>query len=107
MVMVFHTGVLSEHPSLAFMGRWCSPTFAVQAFFFVSGFLVTMSYEKSSSLRSYAEKRFRRIAPAYAFVVLGAAICFAPLSEYTLHRYFTDTGLTRYVFFTLILNNYA
>jgi len=107
MVMVFHTGVLSEVPSLTWMGRAVSPTFAVQAFFFVSGFLVTMSYEKSSSLRSYAEKRFRRIAPAYAVVVLGATLFFSPLSELPLREYFTHTGVTRYVFFNLLLSNYA
>ena len=107
MVMVFHTGVLSQAPSLAWMERYISPSFAVQAFFFVSGFLVTMSYEKSSSLRSYGEKRFLRIAPAYVFLVLSCAVFFSALSTLPLGEYFASSELRRYVFFNLILSNFS
>jgi peptidoglycan/LPS O-acetylase OafA/YrhL len=107
MVMIFHTGVLSGARELAWMERYISPTFAVQAFFFVSGFLVTMSYEKSSSLRSYGEKRLRRIAPAYAFLVISAAIFLAPLSTLPWREYFAAAELKRYVFFNLILSNFS
>jgi len=106
MVVFHHTGALSGSPSLLWMDRYFSPHFAVQAFFFVSGFLVTMSFEKSSSLRSYAEKRFRRIAPAYAFVVLGAALTFSLLSTLPTAQYFGSSGLRRYVFFNLLLSNF-
>ncbi len=107
MVMVFHTGVLSNAPELAWMERYLSPSFAVQAFFFVSGFLVTMSFEKSSSLRSYGQKRFRRIAPAYAFLIVSAAIFLAPLSTLPWREYFAASELRRYLFFNLLLSNFS
>src|SRR5882757_3200354 len=74
MVVVFHVGVLANVASLGRLPQYVSATFAVQAFFVVSGFLVTMSYENTRSLRSYALKRLRRIAPAYIVVVVGAAL---------------------------------
>lgn len=107
MVVFHHTGELSSAPSLWWMSKYFSPHFAVQAFFFVSGFLVTMSYEKSKTLRSYADKRFRRIAPAYAFVVLTCAFSFVLLSALPPAEYFGSGGFRRYVFFNLILSNFS
>ena len=47
---------------------------AVQGFFVVSGALVYGSLKRSSSLSVYAEKRVRRLYPAYAVIVLVPAI---------------------------------
>lgn len=47
--------------------------FAVKGFFAISGFLVTQSYLSSRSIKEYAEKRIRRIYPAYVCAVL---LCF-------------------------------
>ncbi|MEN8200776.1 MAG: acyltransferase, partial [Thermodesulfobacteriota bacterium] len=46
---------------------------AVDCFFVVSGFLIFRSYDRSSTLLSYLDKRVRRIYPAYVTVVLLAA----------------------------------
>ena len=46
---------------------------AVDCFFVVSGFLIFRSYNRSSNLLSYLNKRVRRIYPAYLTVVLLAA----------------------------------
>lgn len=45
----------------------------VQGFFVVSGFLVAGSLERSDTLRVYAEKRVRRLYPAYATVIVVCA----------------------------------
>ena len=45
----------------------------VQGFFVLSGYLVYASLERSTSLGLYAEKRFRRLYPAYAVVVVACA----------------------------------
>lgn len=45
----------------------------VQGFFVLSGYLVYASLERSTSLGLYAEKRFRRLYPAYAVVVIACA----------------------------------
>jgi peptidoglycan/LPS O-acetylase OafA/YrhL len=47
---------------------------SVSGFFILSGYLVLGSFQRSSSLRTYAEKRFRRLYPAYATVILVCTI---------------------------------
>ncbi|MER0362516.1 acyltransferase family protein [Vibrio vulnificus] len=46
----------------------------VPAFFFLSGFLIYASYEKSSSLYSYMKNRFLRLFPALLFVTVFSSI---------------------------------
>lgn len=46
----------------------------VQGFFIVSGYLVAGSLERSATLGVYAEKRVRRLYPAYATVIICCAI---------------------------------
>jgi peptidoglycan/LPS O-acetylase OafA/YrhL len=106
MVVVFHIGILSQAASLA----WCShisATFAVQAFFVVSGFLVTMSFEHSSSIKSYASKRLRRIMPAYIVVIIAAALGLSAISVLPWTAYFTNRELWRYLGFNLVLSNFS
>jgi peptidoglycan/LPS O-acetylase OafA/YrhL len=45
----------------------------VQGFFVLSGYLVCGSLDRSASIGLYAEKRFRRLYPAYAVVVIACA----------------------------------
>ena len=73
-VMLVHGYVLSRQPQLAFLAEWLSSEVAVRAFFVVSGLLVFMSFDRTRNLAAYAEKRVRRIYPAYFTVVTGAAL---------------------------------
>ncbi|MEQ9315317.1 MAG: acyltransferase family protein, partial [Henriciella sp.] len=47
---------------------------SIQGFFIVSGALVYGSLERSETLATYAEKRVRRLYPAYAVVILVPAL---------------------------------
>jgi peptidoglycan/LPS O-acetylase OafA/YrhL len=105
LVVVFHMGLLSAVPSLAWT-QYVSATFAVQAFFVVSGFLVTMSFERSSSLWSYSMKRIRRIVPAYVAVVICAAVLLVSMSTLPPARYFTSRGFLDYLGYNLALSNF-
>jgi peptidoglycan/LPS O-acetylase OafA/YrhL len=107
MVVLFHIGILSQSPALHWLEAGISSTYAVQAFFFVSGFLVTMSHERSSSLGSYASKRLRRIAPAYLVVVLGAAVLLVTMSRLSVAEYFLSPGWRDYVVYNLLLSNFS
>lgn len=51
----------------------------VLGFFGLSGFLVTASLQRSSSLRAYFMKRMRRIFPGFWVCLLVTAFLFAPL----------------------------
>lgn len=106
MVVVYHIGVLSRAPSLAW-SLHVSAAFAVQAFFVVSGFLVTMSFENSSSIRTYVSKRLRRITPAYVVVIAAAAICLSAMSTLHWDEYFADSALWRYLALNLVLSNFS
>ena len=70
-------------------------TIAVDAFFILSGFLITASYQRSSSALSFLEKRVARIYPGFLVVTLAAAIFFVPLGGGRLegHGLFEKTGL--------------
>ncbi len=106
MVVVFHIGLLSQQPELAPLHWWVSSTFAVQAFFFVSGFLVVMSFDRGKSLRSYFKKRTLRIAPAYIAVILAAAFLLAPLSTLPASEFFSSAEWRSYVVSNLMLSNF-
>lgn len=73
-VVLAHLYALSLKPALAWLQPLANAELAVQGFFVLSGFLVVMSYENSPNWRDYAGKRFRRIYPAYAAVVLLCAL---------------------------------
>jgi peptidoglycan/LPS O-acetylase OafA/YrhL len=72
-VVLVHSYDLSGFHGLDWIVGVFSSTKAVQAFFIVSGFLIFMSYERSSSIMSYARKRFWRIYPAYFVVIVLSA----------------------------------
>jgi peptidoglycan/LPS O-acetylase OafA/YrhL len=74
-VVVYHLVVLSAAPGWSHLEAPFSllAEVGVQGFFVLSGFLVYASLERSDSIGLYAEKRFRRLYPAYAVVVILCA----------------------------------
>lgn len=75
----------------------------VQGFFVLSGYLVYASFENSSSLGVYVEKRFRRVYPAYAVVILActvAALIISPAARADL------AGVARYAGWNLVFANF-
>lgn len=106
MVVFFHIGILTQMAEFSWFLR-ISATFAVQAFFIVSGYLVIMSCEKSYTLAEYGKKRLLRIAPAYIFVVICAAILLSLMSTLTFSEYFSSREFWRYIGMNLMLANFS
>jgi peptidoglycan/LPS O-acetylase OafA/YrhL len=92
-VCLVHSAELSTQPSLKFISQILSSKIAVEGFFVISGFLIFMSYEKSSSLLSYTQKRIKRIYPAYLTIILLCAFSFFPFSTANLSEYFSSAWL--------------
>jgi peptidoglycan/LPS O-acetylase OafA/YrhL len=88
-VGLVHSYELSGYPELGWIVRILSSAVAVKAFFVVSGFLIFMSFERSSSISSYARKRIRRIYPAYFTVVMLCAIFLVAVSSKSIGDYFS------------------
>jgi peptidoglycan/LPS O-acetylase OafA/YrhL len=53
---------------------------ALDGFFLISGYLVTMSYQHSYSIKNYLLKRCLRIFPGFAIASLISVFIFAPMS---------------------------
>jgi peptidoglycan/LPS O-acetylase OafA/YrhL len=104
-VFLYHAHVLSGRPELSALSRWLSAEFAVDSFFVVSGYLVLMSFDNSTSVGEYASKRARRIYPAYFAVVAFCALAGALLSTLPPREYFSGSWL-RYVAANLAFLNF-
>ncbi|MEZ0232442.1 MAG: acyltransferase family protein [Methylophilaceae bacterium] len=106
MVFFVHAYHLSNAKPLSFLGNVLSSSFAVDAFFVVSGFLIFMSYEYSTDIKSYFVKRIRRIYPAYFAVILACTLLGALISDLPLSSYFTAPALYRYLASNLAFMNF-
>ncbi len=70
---------------------------AVNVFFILSGFWVTISLFKSDSIKEYAVKRCKKILPQYWLVVLLCAVALSAFSVLPLRQYFCSTGFYKYL----------
>ncbi len=104
-VLLVHAHTLSGVNSLSVLSDTLSSSMAVKSFFVVSGFLIFMSYENSSSIKSYFLKRIRRIYPAYFFVVIFCSIFGYALSTYSITSYWSLDTL-KYVMSNLLFLNF-
>jgi peptidoglycan/LPS O-acetylase OafA/YrhL len=105
-VCLFHAARLSGERELRWIPAVLSSEVAVEAFFVVSGFLILMSYERSSSILSYASKRVRRIYPAYFVVVILCALSLWTVSSLAPAQYFSLDWL-KYVVANLTFLNFV
>lgn len=104
-VCLVHAYQLSGYQQLAWIDSVLSSAMAVKAFFAVSGFLIFMSFERSSSIFSYAKKRIRRIYPAYFTVVMLCAVGLAVISSKGFADYFSLAWI-KYVLANLSFLNF-
>nr|HVY13425.1 acyltransferase family protein [Alphaproteobacteria bacterium] len=104
-VVMAHAGRLSGSEDLRALQDFFSFRMAVQGFFVISGYLIFMSYE-NSTLRSYIEKRIRRIYPALFMVVVLTALLGVFLSSLPPEAYFASKGFWHFLLANLSFFNY-
>lgn len=78
----------------------------VGCFFALSGFFIYRSLEKSSDVKTFFEKRVRRIFPSYIFIILFFAIGLVLLSNLSLVEYFTSFQWWKYLISNLFYLNF-
>lgn len=78
----------------------------VGSFFAISGFLMFASFEKRPVLKSYLDRRARRILPPYVFIVVLSAVCLSMVSVLPAWEYFTDIGFLKYLLANLSFLNF-
>lgn len=61
--------ITATQPTLKLM----SPTLAVEAFFVISGWVVSASFARSATLSGFWLRRFARLYPLYVFVIIAQA----------------------------------
>lgn len=79
---------------------------AVNVFFILSGFWVTISLLKVTSLKEYLRKRFFKIFPQYWFVVFFFSIFLCFFSKLTVKNYFFSIDYWKYLFANLSTLNF-
>ena len=104
-VCLVHAYQLSGSQQLEIIVTILSSAVAVKSFFVVSGFLIFMSFERSSSLASYARKRIRRIYPAYFTIVILCALFLVTLTSKSIEDYFSFEWV-KYVTANLVFLNF-
>ncbi len=98
-------GERAEPVSRITNGHYSAGSIAVMVFFTISGYLICQSWMSSRDLRSFLEKRVRRIYPGYmaatsicAFVVVPAFSTVYDLSPYTIAKTISSNLLLRNFF---------
>ena len=102
-VIYEHSVLLSGSKILPCMGL---REIAVNVFFILSGFWVTQSYLRSSSVKEYAKKRCNKIFPLYFTVVILSAILLVFFSNLSAKEYFTDSEFYKYLIANLTTLNF-
>lgn len=101
-----HTGSEQrEWFSLLLHRAYNAGNIGVMAFFVISGFLITQSYERSRSTLSYFVKRVRRIYPGYMVATTISGLLFIPFIAPTAHVTALDWLVT--IAMNLLLQGYS
>lgn len=101
-VIYEHSVILTEMKVLPLNLR----SVAVNVFFILSGFWVTLSYLRSSSVKEYAKKRCNKIFPLYFTVVILSAILLVFFSNLSAKDYFTNSEFYKYLIANLTTLNF-
>lgn len=105
-VFLFHVSDLTKLSNFQFFSNFVNAEVAVHSFFIVSGFLIFMSYERSSSLKRYFAKRFKRIAPGYITVIILSFLFLSLLSTLPTGDYFTSPESAKFLLANLATLNF-
>jgi peptidoglycan/LPS O-acetylase OafA/YrhL len=105
-VVFVHLYQISGISEYAVFRQYLSSSFAVKGFFAISGYLVTLSYVNCNSLGDFAERRLRRIVPAYITIVLLSFLVGAVFTTLPVSSYFGSWQTWKYLFANSVFLNF-
>jgi peptidoglycan/LPS O-acetylase OafA/YrhL len=105
-VFFAHIGILTEASEFSTFKYLFDSVFAVKGFFAISGFLIGRSYLSSGGLADYAEKRIRRIFPAYMSTILLCLLIGGVTTSLSVRDFLTAPDTIRYIFANVSLANF-
>src|SRR6218665_2950930 len=104
-VMALHIYDLTAAPELSWL-HWIDTRLALCTFFIISGYLVFQSFEQTPRLARYADKRLRRIVPAYAAVIVLSVLMGACITSLAWADYWRSGTTWRYLLSNLAFLNF-
>lgn len=104
-VMALHIYDLTAAPELSWLHA-IDTRLALCTFFIISGYLVFQSFEQTPRLARYADKRLRRIVPAYVVVILLSVLMGAVITSLGWRDYWRDGATWRYLITNLGFLNF-
>jgi peptidoglycan/LPS O-acetylase OafA/YrhL len=104
-VVIAHISSFSQTTVVLKLEEIFNPKAAVDGFFIISGFLIFMSFERSSSLFNYIKKRSSRILPGYISVIVICAFALFFVSDVNFQEYF-NLEFVKYIFFNIVTLNF-
>lgn len=106
-VLIIHAAYINPQPILQELSNliFSFSSRAVSTFFVLSGFLVYMSLEKSSSTLVYIRKRVLRIYPAYIVLIIVSCVAGIFLTNLSIKNYF-NFQLFKYLASNLFFLNF-
>jgi peptidoglycan/LPS O-acetylase OafA/YrhL len=105
-VVLVHLSILTQSSAFSGISAYISSKIAIDSFFVISGFLITLSYENSSSLKNYYSKRLRRIYPAYFVVIILCVMAGVIISVLPWNHYLNNKELIKYIIANLSFLNF-
>ena len=106
-VVLVHLSTLTGFPEFGIFSTYLSSDFAVKGFFAISGYLVAQSYANSSSLGNFAEKRARRIYPAYLVTILLCLLIGLYVTRLDASAFLASADTLKYLLFNAVFLNFV
>lgn len=96
LIVIFEHAVVLTNPNIKLIGGGFRDL-AVDVFFILSGFWITISLFRSNSVKEYVVKRIKKIFPMYLIVIITFSILFYYFSNLSFSEYFTSSDFWKYL----------
>ena len=96
LIVIFEHAVVLTNTNINLIGGGFREL-AVDIFFIISGFWITISLFRSSSIKEYCIKRITKIFPMYLIVIVSFSIIFFYFSDLSFSEYFASSDFWKYL----------